>query len=79
MLLNETGLSLHEALKAPSAGELLGRSLLKVTAFSTLLESLRKETDAVPVEQLMTDILEKTGYWDALLLEGSEQARGPHG
>lgn len=24
----------------------------------------------------MTDILEKTGYWDALLLEGSEQARG---
>ena len=76
MLLNETGLSLHEALKAPSAGELLGRSLLKVTAFSTLLESLRKETDTVPVEQLMTDILEKTGYWDALLLEGSEQARG---
>ena len=74
-LLEESGMPLPEVLRTVQAQEVLGRSLGKIQAFSQMMEELARVKDTLPVKELMEQVLEKTGYLEALRLEGSDQSK----
>ena len=74
-LLEESGMPLPEVLRTVQAQEVLGRSLGKIQAFSQMMEELARVKDTLPVKDLMEQVLEKTGYLEALRLEGSDQSK----
>lgn len=74
-LLEESGMPLHEVLQTVQAKEVLGRSFSKIQAFSDMIGELDAVKDTLPVKELMERVLEKSGYLEALRLDGSDQAR----
>lgn len=74
-LLEESGMPLNEVLQTVQAKEVLGRSLGKIQAFSDMIGELDAVKDTLPVKDLMERVLEKSGYLEALRLDGSDQAK----
>lgn len=74
-LLEESGMTLPEVLQTVQAQEVLGRAFGKIQAFSDMIQKLARVKDTLPVKDLMTQVLEKSGYLEALRLEGSDQSK----
>ena len=74
-LLEESGMTLPEVLQTVQAQEVLGRAFGKIQAFSDMIQELERVKDTLPVKELMTQVLEKSGYLEALRLEGSDQSK----
>jgi len=74
-LLEESGMPLPEVLQTVQAKEVLGRAFGKIQAFSDMIQELARVKDTLPVKDLMTQVLEKSGYLEALRLEGSDQSK----
>ncbi|MGO5491449.1 DNA helicase PcrA [Acidaminococcus sp. HCP3S3_H5] len=74
-LLEESGMTLPEVLQTVQAKEVLGRAFGKIQAFSDMIQELARVKDTLPVKDLMTQVLEKSGYLEALRLEGSDQSK----
>lgn len=74
-LLEESGMTLPEVLQTVQAQEVLGRAFGKIQAFSDMIQELARVKDTLPVKDLMTQVLEKSGYLEALRLEGSDQSK----
>lgn len=75
-LLEESGMTLPEVLQTVQAKEVLGgRAYAKIQAFSDMIQELARVKDTLPVKDLMTQVLEKSGYLEALRLEGSDQSK----
>ena len=68
------GLSFFEALEA--AGEIpgIGKALLKIQPFVHLIHECRLKLSDLSLEELINEILEKTGYVRELKAEGTEEA-----
>ena len=71
----ERGLSLHDALgEAPAAG--LGPDpCRKIALFRDLLVDLRGRMEDRPLHEVASDVLDATGYRDALAADASDEAR----
>lgn len=74
-LLEDSGMTLPEVLQTVQARELLGRAFPKIQAFSDMIQELARVKDTLPVKDLMEQVLEKSGYLEALRLEGSDQSK----
>ncbi|MCR5702504.1 MAG: DNA helicase PcrA [Lachnospiraceae bacterium] len=69
------GMSLYEALCDAESITTLGKTAGKILSFTGLIEELREELDrGMSLEQLFDEILERTGYWDELIAEGTDEA-----
>ncbi len=70
------GLSVGRALaRAPEAG-LAGRALRGATELAALLDDLRSGLDTVSPGELVTAVVDRTGYLAELAAEGSHEAEG---
>lgn len=63
---SERGISFYEALLAPELIPGVGRSGSKLDSFAALIEYFKGQTDKVSVSDLLSEILEKTGYIESL-------------
>ena len=71
----DRGVSFFTALtEADQAAGLNAGTLKKLQGFSDLIMSLRKEAETMKVSAVIKNVLEKTGYSDALEEEGGEEA-----
>lgn len=69
------GMSLYEALCEADSITTLGKTAGKILSFTGLIDELREELDrGTSLEELFDEILERTGYWDELIAEGTEEA-----
>jgi DNA helicase-2/ATP-dependent DNA helicase PcrA len=69
----ERGLPLSAAFEA-WAEEGGGRSTARVRAFLDLLEALREDTAGRPLDQILGQVLDRSGYLEALAKEGTPEA-----
>ena len=74
-LLTASGMPLPDLLKIPEVQTTLGRSCGKIQAFSDMMDDLATIRDQVPLKELITQLLEKSGYLEALRKENSDQAK----
>ena len=72
----QEGISLWQALENPAAAGLKTAAAKKVRAFATMLADLREEAAGLPLDELVTRVIEATGYREMLAVDGSEEAAG---
>ena len=72
---DEQNISFYDALLEAEYIDGLGRSLSKLRAFTTFIQSLRAAAGYLPVRELLERILEETGYVRELEAEDTEEAR----
>lgn len=68
------GISFFEALEAANEIPGLGKAVLKIQPFVYLIHELRLKLADISLENLMDEILEKTGYLKELKEEGTDEA-----
>ena len=68
------GISFFEALESAADVPGLGKALLKIQPFVLLIHELRLKLPDLTVEQLIQEILERTGYVGELKEEGTDEA-----
>ena len=68
------GVGFYEALRTADLIPNIGRGIGKLESFTALIEHLKRESERLTVSQLMTEIIEMTGYVDDLKAEGDEEA-----
>jgi len=74
---DNTGRTVWEAAREPESVPGLGAAAIKsVGRFVELIEDLRAEAERQPVAELMRDLLERSGYFDALRAERTVEAEG---
>ena len=73
---DQKGISFYDALRETENIPALGRAAAKITPFVTFIQSLRSKLEYVSVSELLTDIIEETGYVAELQAEGTEEAEG---
>lgn len=66
------GLPLYEVLSTAADYPALQKSAAKLSAFCGIIDNLRKQLTEIPLAQLVDAVLDKTGYLDALRLQGDE-------
>ena len=71
---SQRGTSLYDALREPDCMSLIGRAAAKTESFVTFIQSLRSKADYLSPAQLLSDIIENTGYVEELKAEGTEEA-----
>jgi DNA helicase II / ATP-dependent DNA helicase PcrA len=72
-----SGQTVWEAAREPEAVPGLGAAAIKAVArFVELIEDLRAEAEKAPVAELLRDLLERSGYLDALRAERTIEAEG---
>ena len=69
------GLSLYEALRVAEEVPSIGRSVAKIDSFVTFIQTLKSKADVLSVEDLLQEIIDGTGYVEALEAEDTEEAR----
>ena len=74
-LSSSMGKSMFDVITDPSCYEALGRASGKIAEFANMLKELIAIRDTSPVTVLIDEMLKKTGYSDALLLEEPQEAR----
>ena len=70
----QRGIGFYEALQAPDLIPGVGRSAAKLESFAALIEYFRSRTEQESLTDLMTEIIEKTGYIENLEAEDREDA-----
>ncbi len=70
---NSLGLSLYEVLKNADEYPLLSRAAAKIKQFCLIIDALRKAAEEVSIHELFENMLEKTGYLEALKAAGKEE------
>lgn len=70
------GKSIYEIVRDPLYAEVLGRAAGKIGAFMDMMEDLRDKIDVLSVSELFDEVLEQSGYIDALLAEHTPEAAG---
>jgi DNA helicase II / ATP-dependent DNA helicase PcrA len=74
---NTSGRTVWEVAREPESVPGLGAAAVKAVArFVELIEDLRSEAEQKPVAELMRDMLERSGYLDALRAERTVEAEG---
>ena len=71
---SQRGISFYDALREPDCMSLIGRAAAKTESFVTFIQSLRSKADYLSPAQLLSDIIENTGYVEELKAEGTEEA-----
>lgn len=71
----ENGLSFYEGLRMAEDIPTLGRAAVKVRPFVTLIQTLRTQQKYFSVEELLKEIIERTGYVKELELENTDEAK----
>ena len=69
------GISLYEALRVAEEVPSIGRSVTKIDSFVTFIQTLKSKADVLSVEDLLQEIIDGTGYVEALEAEDTEEAR----
>ncbi len=69
----ETGNTLFNIFKNADEFAELSRSAAKLMNFANMIEQLREIAETEPLDRLLEEVLEKTGYRAALQLAGSEE------
>lgn len=69
------GTSLHESLADAKAAGLSASAAKRVAAVGAMLEELRALVDTLPLDELLPEILDRTGYRLWLSEDGSEEAQ----
>lgn len=72
---SEHEISFYDALRAAEEIPSLGRSVVKVKPFVTFIQTLRSQQEYFSVEELLQEIIERTGYVKELEAEGTEEAK----
>ncbi len=72
---NENNISFYDALKEVDKIPKIGRTAAKIEPFVTLIQTLRSEVPSFTIQELMNDIIERTGYVQDLILEDTEESR----
>ncbi len=73
-LANQYGLSLFQAMERAGEAGVSGRTLTSISGFVQMLDNLIKMKEFLNLTELTEQILERTGYIDALRLEKSLEA-----
>lgn len=68
------GISFYEALKRADDIPALGRSAAKIKPFVTFIQTLRSQTEFLSVHELLSEIIEQTGYVKELEAEDTDEA-----
>lgn len=68
-------MNFYDALEVADQIPNLGRGSAKLTPFITLMQDLRQKAQEGAVSDLLTDIIEQTGYVDELKAEGTDEAK----
>lgn len=71
----EHGISFYEALKAASGIPSLGRSAVKLMPFVTFIQTLRSQQEFLSIHELLSEIIEQTGYVKELEAEDTDEAK----
>lgn len=69
------GISLWQALAQPTAAGLGKAAAKRVAGVVELIDELRAKMGTLPLDELMAEILERTGYWGWLDQDDSEESR----
>lgn len=72
---NENEISFYDALKEADKIPKIGRTTAKIEPFVTLIQTLRSEVPSFTIQELMNDIIERTGYVQDLILEDTDESR----
>lgn len=68
------GISFYEALKRADDIPALGRSAAKIKPFVTFIQTLRSQAEFLSVHELLSEIIEQTGYVKELEAEDTDEA-----
>ncbi|MCI8281059.1 MAG: DNA helicase PcrA [Lachnospiraceae bacterium] len=71
---NENELSFYQALKLAEDIPTLGRASAKVKPFVTFIQTMRSKAPYLGVVELLSEVIEETGYVRELEAEGSEES-----
>lgn len=71
----ERGISFYDALCSADLINNIGRSLSKIDSFVALIEHFKERSEKISLSQLMEEIIEMTGYIDALEAENEIEAQ----
>lgn len=70
------GTSLWQVLPAAREAGLGAAACKKIAGFVALIEQLRERTAALPLDALVAEVVERTGYRESLVLDGDEESMG---
>lgn len=68
------GISFYQALRQAEEIPTLGKASAKIEPFVMLIQKMRSKLEYISVAQLLTEIIEETGYVKDLEAEGTEEA-----
>ena len=71
----QNNMSMYDYCKDPELRDELGRSKDKIASFIKLMEDFKTTSDTNELVDLFDEILEKTGYKNELIVEGTDEAR----
>ncbi len=72
---DEYDMSFYDALKDAESIATLGRSAVKIKPFVTFIQTLRSKQDYLSVQEILTSIIDETGYVKELQAEDTDEAR----
>lgn len=67
------GIGLYDALSAPDLIPGIGRSASKLDSFAALIEYFKGRSEEIGVTDLLTEVIEKTGYTESLEADDPEE------
>ncbi len=74
-LASSVGKSMFEIISDSQYEDALGRSASKIKEFSSLIVTLRDKKSQIPVQNLIDEVLDLTGYTVSVLAEAPDEAR----
>ena len=75
-LSSSVGKSMYQIITDENYAEALGRSYGKICEFAKIIENIRSKINNVPVSEIIDEIINLTGYSDALIAENPHEAIG---
>ena len=72
----DRGIDFYQALMEAENISSLGKALVKIQEFCDLIQGIKQNLDPYQLDELLDEILEKTGYSKELELENTEESRG---
>lgn len=72
---DEYDMSFYDALKDAESIATMGRSAVKIKPFVTFIQTLRSKQDYLSVQEILTSIIDETGYVKELEAEDTDEAR----
>ena len=75
MYATERDMSFYEALEDEGISAAVGRSGSKLVPFVSLIQRMRSQLEYLSVSELLTQVIEETGYVKELEAEGTDESR----